>query len=310
MPNILKVEKQRQILHLLAEGNSIRGTERLTGINRDTIMRYIGKFGLRCRVLLDERMRNLTLRHIELDEMWTYVSKHQRYLTIEEKQYCHDKGDIFLWTAIDMDTKLLPTFALGKRSADNCRRFLMDLAKRLRFPNPHASDAHRFQASGYPVVCQLSSDAFAAYPEAVDLAFGPYAKYGQLLKNYRNADQPGRYAAPEMIAAERRAIFRIAPAEKHTICTSHIERHNATTRLFMKRLNRLTLCYSKKLANLVAATSIYVAFYNFCWQPRIKGKPRGTPAMRAGLELYPWSFVDLFDRASAVDLSSRNFSED
>ena len=148
---------------------------------------------------------------------------------------------------------------------------------------------------------QISSDAFAAYPEAVDLAFGPYAKYGQIIKDYRNADQPGRYAPPEMIATERRAIFGIRENEKRTICTSHVERHNLTIRTLMKRFTRLSLGFSKKLENLEAACAVFLAYYNFCWRTRdvVEGRTRLPAAMAAGVTGRLWSFAELFDAVMA-----------
>ena len=109
--------------------------------------------------------------------------------------------------------------------------------------------------------------AFAAYPEAVDLAFGPYAKYGQIIKDYRNADQPGRYAAAGN--GRHRAEGHIRDKrerEERTICTSHVERHNLTIRTLMKRFTRLSLGFSKKLENLEAAVAMFLAYYNFCWR--------------------------------------------
>ena len=195
----------------------------------------------------------------------------------------HDIGDVYLWTCIDQKTKLMPSFLIGKRSADNARRFLMDVAGRLTFPNPHTSDAHDFKAGGYPKIVQISTDAFAGYREAVDLAFGPYAKYGTIIKEYRNANMI--YTPSEMVGTKRTGIRGIGDRERHTICTSHVERLNGTQRLFLKRLNRLTYCFSKKLRNLEAAFAMFAAYYNFCWQTRKPGKSgklRSTAAMMNG----------------------------
>jgi hypothetical protein len=146
-------------------------------------------------------------------------------------------------------------------------------------------------------VTQISSDAFAAYPEAVDLAFGPYVKFGTIKKDYRNADQPGRYAPPEMVGTERRGIFGIRESEERTICTSHVERHNLTIRTLMKRFTRLSLGFSKKLENWEVACAIFLAFYNFVWRTYdvVAEKRRLPAAMAVGVTDRLMSFADLFD---------------
>jgi IS1 family transposase len=295
MANVLKRERQMSVLHLLTEGSSIRAAERLTGVHRDTICRLVVRFGNACRDFLDERVRGLDLRHVQLDEVWTFVGKKQARLTVDEKAERHDIGDVYLWTAFDQDTKLVPTFLIGKRSADNARRIMCDLADRLNFPLPHASDRHAYRQPDYQAVCQLSTDGFKGYPEAVDLAFGPYVKYGVIIKDYRNARMP--YTPSEMVGVERRARRGMAEREEGTICTSHVERHNLTIRTFMRRFTRLSLGFSKKLENLSAAVAMYMAFYNFCWRPRFpgtSGRRRVTPAMAAGIERELWSFGRLF----------------
>ncbi len=282
-------------LRLLAEGMSIRATERTTMIHRDTLCRLLVLFGNACRRFLDGRMRGLVLGHLQFDEQWTYVYKKQARLTTTEREHSYDQGDIYLWTCIDQTTKLMPSFLIGKRSADNARRFMQDVANRLVWPNPHASDAHSFQQGGYKPIVQISTDCFAAYPEAVDLAFGPYAKYGTIRKDYRNATMI--YTPSEMVGVRRRRVRGMAAHEQRTICTSHVERLNGTQRVFLKRLNRLTLCFSKKLRNLEAAFAMFAAYYNFCWQTRKPGKSgqkRPTAAMMAGIAGHVWSFDELF----------------
>ena len=302
MANVLKRERQLQVLHALVEGSSVRSTERLTGVHRDTICRLMVRFGQRCRHLLDSRLRGLTLAHVELDEIWTFVFKKQGRLTVEERGERHDIGDVYLWTALDKHTKLVASYLVGKRSADNARRLLMDLRGRLVMPQPHASDPHAYHASSYIYITQISSDGFRGYPEAVDLAFGPYARYGQVIKDYRNATQPGRYAPPEMVAAERTGFYGIPPALERTICTSHVERHNLTIRTLMRRFTRLALGFSKKLENLEAACAMFMAYYNFCWRTRYPdrsgrcGRRRPPAAMLAGVTDRVWKFPDLFDQ--------------
>ncbi len=196
-----EVADAKLALRLLTEGMSIRATERTTGINRNTLCKLIVVFGDACKRFLDKKMRGLTLEHLQFDEQWTYVAKKQSRLTMNERAESSEIGDIYLWTCIDQRTKLMPGFRLGKRSADNARRFLSDIAERLVFPNSHASDAHSFQVGGYRPIVQISTDGFAAYPEAVDLAFGPYAKFGTIIKEYRNASII--YTPSEMVGTQR-----------------------------------------------------------------------------------------------------------
>ncbi len=205
-------------------------------------------------------------------------------------------GEVYIWTCIDQGTKLLPSFLIGKRSADNARRFMMDVAGRLLFPKAHASDAHAFAAGGYQPVTQVSTDGFPGYPEAVDLAFGPYVRYGVIIKDYRNSKMI--YTPSEMVGTKRTGIRGIEGRQERTITTSHVERLNGTQRLFLKRLNRLTLCFSKKLENLECAFAMFACWYNFVWQTREKGnsgKLRPTAAMMAGLAGHVWSFDELFN---------------
>ena len=127
-------------------------------MHRDTICKLLVVFGDACRRFLNDRMRNLTLTHLQFDEQWTYVAKKQARLTTLEKARRHDIGDAYLWTCIDQQTKLMPSFMVGKRSADNARRFMVDVASRLKKPDtsPHASDAHAFKTPAYPSITQIS----------------------------------------------------------------------------------------------------------------------------------------------------------
>jgi IS1 family transposase len=288
--NVLSIEDQISVIHHLVEGVSLRSITRMTGIHRTTVLKILVRFGSACRDFLDQQMRGLELRHLEVDEQWTFCLKKQGKLKDHERDNPRI-GDQYLWLAIDMHTKLVPTFAIGKRSADNARRFMVDLADRIALPT--ATDTGERPG----IVPQISTDGFNAYPEAVDLAFGSYCRYGQIVKDYRNADQPGRYGPPELVGTDRREVFGYVPLA--TICTSHAERFNLTTRTLLKRFTRLSLCFSKKLENLVAAVAIYVAYYNFCWRPREKGKrgrQKATPAMMAGMTSRPWDISELYEK--------------
>jgi len=288
MANRMKIEKRNMILRLLVEGNSVRSICRIVGTNIPTVLRQLTWAGDHCQKIMDARMNGLKLRHVEVDEIWTFCGKKQNKLTVDEKATRHDIGDIYLWTCLDQDTKLIPSFVIGKRSADNARRLMNDLAIRLVMPNAHASDDHAYQVGKYNPIVQISTDGFAAYPEAVDLAFGPYAKYGTIVKQYRNAKMD--YTPSEMIGTKRTGRRGIDKRDAWTICTSHVERNNLTIRTFMKRFTRLALGFSKKLENLQAAVNLHMAYYNFVWRP---GTMQVSPAMAAGVVNKLWSLDDL-----------------
>lgn len=295
MANVLSADKQRMALNMLVEGSSLRSVTRLTGIHRTTVMNLLVRFGDGCRQFLDEEMRGLTLDHVEVDEIWTFVAKKRASLHVEDRDNPLI-GDMYLWVPLDQETKLVPTFAIGKRSADMARRLMVDLASRLNMPRPQD-----WWNQAFDKVVQISTDGFNAYPEAIDLAFGPYCKYGTIIKDYRNSDRrAGNYSPAELVRASRKARFGMREDEMDTICTSHVERHNLTIRTFIKRFNRLSICFSKKLENLAAATALFVANYNFCWRPRYQdwsgkaGQLRPTPAMMAGVTKQLWKFDDLF----------------
>jgi IS1 family transposase len=279
---VLKSDKRKSIIHLLIEGNSIRSTERLTRVHRDTIMRLLVEAGNGAAALLDDRMRNLKLRHIEVDEIWTFVRIKQGHIKPGKNDFAI--GDQYTFVAIDQDTKLIPSFVVGKRTLENAEQFMLDLAGRIKVPKP-----------GEPKIrLQLSSDGFAAYPAAVDLAFANTVDYGVIIKNFREGqEQPGRYGPPEMTAAAREV--KIGDIDPYSICTSYIERQNLTMRTFLRRLTRLSLGFSKKLENLEAAMALHIAHYNFS---RRHGTLRMTPAMAAGVTQEMWSLGRLMGEIS------------
>lgn len=290
MANVLPRERQIEAMRMLVEGMSLRSIERLTGIQKKTVARLMVRFGEGCRELMDGMFHNLALDHLEIDEIWTFCKKKQRRLLGEEKNNPHI-GDQYLFIAIDEETKLIPSYALGKRNGETTELFIDDLAKRIILPeNPN------IPWSAKP---RLSTDGWASYPECIMDAFGGYAAYGQIIKNYEgNAEQVGRYAPPDVVSVDRRNIRGINNV--NTICTSHVERNNLTIRHFVKRFTRLTPAFSKKFENLSAAVAIHVAHFNFCWRPREKGKSgrlRLTPALAAGVVNELWDMENLFDAA-------------
>lgn len=285
MANVLSVEKQKLCLKMLAEGSSIRAVERTADVHRDTVMRLMVKFGTACSAFLDVELRDLKCRHLEIDEQWTWVSKKQGKLTDDEKQN-RNVGDQYLYLALDQDSKLIAYHRIGKRDEINTRAFIAQLATRIVLP-PLGSPMDERP--------QLSTDGWQSYPGAILDTFGSRVQYGQVIKAFAG-EQTGRYAPPEVVATERRRVQFIE--NLYTICTSHAERFNCTTRQFVKRFCRLTLAFSKKLDNLKAAVAMHIANYNYCWRPRENGKSgklRPTPAMMAGVCGSLWSFDDLYE---------------
>jgi IS1 family transposase len=299
MANKLSHANRKLILRLLCEGNSIRSTSRITGRKRDTIGRVILGFGNACAIMMDEVFRDLTLEHVEVDEVWSFVGKKQARLTVDQKRERHDIGDIYLWTCVDQKTKLIPSHLVGKRSADNARRLMVDLASRLILPGAGTADDHAFVKGEFRPVVQISTDGLAAYPEAIDLAFGPFATHGVLIKKYRNATMP--YDPSEMVGTKREV--KRGEISQWSICTSHVERTNGTIRTFMKRLSRLTYAFSKKLENHQAAIAMFIAYYNFVWRTRYpdnSGRPgtlRPPAAMMAGVVSHLWNFDNFYSEA-------------
>jgi IS1 family transposase len=300
MANCLSSAKQKLVVQLLCEGNSIRAASRIASCHRDTIGRVILSFGKSCSVMMDELLRELSIAHVEVDEVWSFVGKKQAKLSVDEKLERHDIGDIFVWTCVDQKTKLIPAHLVGKRSADNARRLMVDLASRLVLPTAGSADDQAFRKGAFRPIVQISTDGLAAYPEAIDLAFGPFATHGVLIKQYRNANMP--YAPSEIIGV-RREVKR-GNLDASTICTSHVERNNGTLRTFIKRLARLTYAFSKKLEHHKAAIAMCLAYYNFVWRPRYpddsgrRGSLRPPPAMAAGVIKNLWSFDHFHEQAS------------
>ncbi|MEW6386888.1 MAG: hypothetical protein AB1491_05160 [Thermodesulfobacteriota bacterium] len=272
--NVLRPEKQEAAIAALVEGVSIRSTERITGIHRDTIMRLMVRIGQGCANLMDSYMQNLKGENYQVDEIWCYVGKKQRHL--KETDNIEELGDQWVFVALDADSKLIPSYLVGKRTAKNAQAFIADLSNRLD---------NRVQ---------LSSDALPAYVEAIESAFGADIDYGQIVKTYEAEPiGPGRYSPPHVISAERTVIQGSPRIAK--ISTSYAERQNLTMRMQMRRFTRLTNAFSKKLEDLKAAVALHFAHYNFV---RIHKTLRVTPAMEAGVTNRLWSISDLLEWAN------------
>ncbi len=272
--NKLKSYKQTAVIASLLEGCSIRSTERLTGVHRDTIMRLLVRAGDGCERLLNERMQGLGCRRIQVDEIWTYVQKKQRH--IQPTDDPTRTGDVWTWVALDPDTKLVPTYRVGDRNAQVATAFITDLSSRL---------TNRVQ---------LSSDALPVYVNAIEQVFGANVDYGQIVKSYEAEPiGPGRYSPPHVIAAHR--VPMAGQPVRRDISTSLIERQNLTMRMSMRRFTRLTNAFSKKIENLRAAVALHFAHYNFV---RVHKTLRATPAMAAGLTASLWTLEELLEQIS------------
>jgi IS1 family transposase len=267
--NRLKRERQIAVLTALVEGNSVRSTERMTGVHRDTILRLMVNVGEGCRAVSDHLMRGLRCRRIQVDEVWGYILKKQRH--VQPQDDLSRVGDVWTFVALDADSKLIPAYRVGKRDATTARAFVADLSSRL---------TNRVQ---------LSSDSLASYVEAVEAGFGSAVDYGQIVKSFEaEAVGPGRYSPPHVVSATRFPIMG-RPDPRH-ISTSFIERSNLSARMSVRRLTRLTNGFSKKLENFEAAMHLWFAYYNFV---RIHRTLRVTPAMAAGVTDHLWTVQEI-----------------
>lgn len=239
-------------------------------------MRLGVKIGQGCAALLDRKMRNLDCKRLELDEIWGFIGKKQRHVKEDDDPTL---GDVWTFCSIDAETKLVPNFHVSStRDAANTNLFISDLASRLN---------NRVQ---------ISTDAMVCYPEAIEEAFGRDVDYAQIVKAYSSEDgkyNPERkYSQPRIASSEK--IWIMGTPKSGDVSTSYVERLNASTRLHVKRLNRLTLAFSKKLENFEAAVALNFASHNFVKTHR---SLKMTPAMAAGVERKFWSYGDLVEAA-------------
>ena len=269
--------KAIQILGLLVEGVGVNAASRLTGAHKRTILSLLSLAGQRCRRVLDERIRNVVVRHVQADEIWTFVYCKQR--NVRYGQDDRAIGDQYTWVALDRDSKLVLSYVVGKRTARNALALMYDLERRL---------ANRIQ---------LSTDGFLLYVNAVEGAFGPDIDFAQLVKIYArsNDGSTARYSPTACIGAIPTRVT--GNPDPDMICTSHVERSNLTMRTFIRRMTRLCLGFSKKLENLEAAVALYFAWYNFV---KIHGSLGVTPAMEAGITDHVWDLCELLKESSTL----------
>ena len=271
MANVLSTAKRVQIVAALVEGTGIRATARMADVSKDTVMKLWREIGEACIRYQDEAFRNLTCKRLQVDEIWSFVYAKAKNVPAELKGK-FGVGDVWTFTAIDADTKLMPSFLVGSRDSGCATEFMQDLASRL---------VNRVQ---------LTTDGHKMYLSAVEDAFGGAIDFAQLHKIYANepTGPETRYSPAECIGCEKKRVVG-DPDPKH-VSTSYVERANLTIRMSLRRFTRLTNAFSKKLENHTAALGLFHAHYNLC---RIHKSLRVTPAMAAGVESRVWEIADL-----------------
>lgn len=268
--NKLPLAKRAQIIGMMVEGMSIRSIVRMTGASKNTIAKLIVEAGTAFAEYQDQAMHNLPCKRVQIDEIWSFVGAKEKNASPEQK--AKGFGDIWTWTAICADTKLIPSFYVGERDGEAAMHFIDDLSRRM---------AHRIQ---------LSSDGHKAYLDAVEGAFGGDIDYAMIVKMYGTAPESAkvRYSPAECTGIRKTKVTG-NPDPEH-VSTSYAERTNLSIRMGTRRFTRLTNAFSKKAENHAHAIAIYFVHYNFV---RIHQTLRCTPAMAAGVSKTLWSIEDM-----------------
>jgi IS1 family transposase len=278
--NQLSTERRAAIVRALVEGNSARAAARLTGTSRATVLSLVVELGELCRVYQDHKLRNLTCQRIQCDEIWSFVGAKKKSVL----SGASGAGDVWTWTAIDPDTKLMVSWLVGKRSLAHARRFIADLSERL---------ANRIQ---------ITTDGLRFYRSAVEEAFGwAGTDFAQLVKIFAHSTKEGseqarRYSPGVCIGAEKQWVMG-DPDYDH-VSTSFVERQNLTLRMGNRRFTRLTNAFSKKVENHTHSVNIHFMHYNFCRPHQTLTKAHSlryptTPAMAAGIADHVWTLEEV-----------------
>ncbi|HEY1096633.1 MAG TPA: IS1 family transposase [Alphaproteobacteria bacterium] len=259
--------ERAKILQLLVEGNSLRATSRIADCSINTVYKLFADAGEACNWYQDQVLRNLTCQRIEVDEIWSFVYARRQNVRPDMEV---PAGDIWTWTALCPDTKLMVSWYIGNRDRAAAEQFMLDLCQ--RFQNR----------------IQLTSDGMPAYKDAVDNAFGSEVDFAMLVKQY-SIPKGKQLSGPYTGAIQER---RIGNPDMSKARTTFVERHNLTMRTNIKRFTRRTNAHSKKIENHAYAVALHCMYYNFV---RIHSSLKVTPAMAAGVTNKLWSLQDLVD---------------
>jgi IS1 family transposase len=271
--NRLSTERRAHILGMLTEGASLRATSRLAQVSINTVTKLLVDIGEACAEYQDGAMQGLSCKRLQADEIWSFIGAKAKHV---KPGHPEDYGDVWTWIAIDADTKLVPCWYIGGRTATDAMEFMRDLASRL------------------DTRVQLTTDGLASYIVAVDRAFEGAIDYTQLVKIYGidPTEDQRRYSPAKCIGTERQWITG-DPDPDH-VSTSYIERQNLTLRMNQRRFTRLTNAFSKKIENHAAAVALHFQFYNFARPHKsLKNPYPRTPAMAAGVADHVWTLTEI-----------------
>lgn len=272
--NKLTTEKRVQILNMLCEGSSMRSISRVVDVSINTVTKLLVDAGTACSEYQDKHLKNLSCKRIQCDEIWSFCYAKEKNVPVDFKG-THGIGDVWTFTAICADSKLIPSWKVGSRDLETAREFIDDLASRLTKR------------------VQLTTDGHKVYVDAVESAFGKDIDYAMLIKLYGGEASGSKEAdkkySPAQCAGTIRHMIQGNPDKKH-ISTSYVERANVTMRMSMRRFMRLTNAFSKKVENHCHALALYFMWYNFV---RIHKSLSVTPAMEAGVTDHLWSMEDI-----------------
>ena len=276
--NKLPLQTRAQILNMLCEGSSIRAVSRVTGASTTTVLKLLVDAGLACARFHDEHVRGVKAKRVQCDEIWSFCyAKAKNVPTAKRQDLAY--GDVWTWTGLDSDSKLIVSYLVGGRDADYALAFMDDLRQRL---------ANRVQ---------LTTDGHAPYLQAVDEAFGIDVDFAQLVKLYGEGPKTEARYSPAVCIGTRKTTVTGHPDKKH-VSTSHVERSNLSFRMHNRRFTRLTNAHSKKFENHCHMIALYTTWYNFA---RINSAVKMAPAMAAGISTRLWEMADIVALIDAAE---------